>query len=183
MYEKFFGLKDQAFELCTDPSFLFLSPSHARARSYLLYALYHRDGIVAITGDIGTGKSTLIRSVCAEAEADTDIVVLHQTQLDEVAFLQSLLFGMGVTMVPASKAEVLDNVRELLMARHLLGRRTMLIVDDAQNLSAVVLESCACSPTPNSNRSVCWAWPWSASLGCGGRWRDRTWSNCANASG
>ena len=140
MYESFFGLKEQPFRLCTDPKYLFLSPAHARARAYLVYAVFKGDGIVVISGEIGSGKSTLIADLQARRDADTDIVVLHQTQLDEVEFLQCLLFAMGLTMVSGGKPELLDTARQLLIERHRQGRKTVLIVDEAQNLDVAVLE-------------------------------------------
>ena len=140
MYTSFFGLTEHPFELRTDPRFLYLSPAHARARAYLYYAVVKRDSIVTITGEIGSGKSTLIEELCLNVERDCRIVVLHQTQLDDFELLQALLLNLGVADVPTTKAQTLDRIRSVLVEHHERGQKSILIVDDAQNLSSAAIE-------------------------------------------
>ncbi len=140
MYLDFFGLTDHPFELRTDPRFLYLSPAHARAKAYLYYAILKRDSIVTITGDIGCGKSTLIEEVCSELERDVRVIVLHQTQLNAGELLESLLLALGETVLPDSKPQLLNTIRWMLVKRHERGLKTILIVDDAQNLGPTVIE-------------------------------------------
>lgn len=140
MYTTFFGLREPPFELRTDPRFLYLSSAHARARAYLYYAVVKRDSIVTITGEIGSGKSTLIEEVCLHVDQDCRIVVLHQTQLDDSELLKALLLNLGERDVPPSKAQTLDRIRSILVQRHEQGQKSILIVDDAQNLGAEAIE-------------------------------------------
>lgn len=140
MYTDFFGLTKQPFELGADPRYLYLSPAHARARAYLLYALQKRDSIVTVTGQVGTGKTTLIAELRRSAPANCRIVVIHQTQLDELELLRALLLELGDQEPTWGKARTLQRIRTALIECYQRNEHVMLVVDDAQNLSVEAIE-------------------------------------------
>ena len=91
MYLNFFGLTEQPFQLTPDSHFLYLSGGHMRAKAYMDYTVWRRDGFVVITGEIGAGKTTLIHKLLSEVEGDVKLIRIFQTQLDEIEFLQAML--------------------------------------------------------------------------------------------
>ncbi len=140
MYLDFFQLKDQPFRLTPDASFLYLSPGHRRAKAYLDYTVMSRDGFVIVTGEVGSGKTTLLNRLLSEIPADLVVAKVFQTQLDDVDFLRAMLSELGHELYDAGKAELLNAVKSRLYENYHKGRRTLLIVDEAQNLSDKVLE-------------------------------------------
>lgn len=141
MYHEHFGLTEAPFELCTDPRFLYLSPAHARARAYLDYAVYKGDGLVVITGEIGVGKSLLIHDITEREHGHSDVIAIRQPQADTVGFLQSLLIHCGRQDPPTLRAQLVAAAQRELAQRFMWGRRTTLIVDEAQKLGRDVLET------------------------------------------
>jgi len=91
MYLDFFKLREHPFELTPDSDFLYLSKAHARAKAYLDYAIWNRDGFVVITGEVGAGKTTLIQKFLSERDENVVVAKIFQTQLSETEFLQSVL--------------------------------------------------------------------------------------------
>ena len=91
MYLEFFGLKEQPFLLTPDPHFLFLSQGHARVKAYMDYTIWNRDAFVVITGEIGSGKTTLIQHLLSTIDEHVVVAKVHQTQLDELEFFQTVL--------------------------------------------------------------------------------------------
>lgn len=140
MYLEHFGLREEPFQLTPDPAFLFLSRSHARAKAYMEFAVLRRDGFVVITGDIGSGKTILLRSVLSELGDDVQVVRVFQTQLDEVDLLRVVLSQLGFKPFQAPKVELLDTLNRHLEALHAQGRRVLLVIDEAQHLGFRVLE-------------------------------------------
>ncbi|NIP72173.1 MAG: AAA family ATPase [Gammaproteobacteria bacterium] len=141
MYEAFYGLSADPFRLSSDYSFCFRHESYDRARAYLEYGLRRCEGIIVVTGAPGTGKTTLIGEMIKELGSETiDIAQLVTTQLDANELLEMVAYGFGLDVEAASKAGTLQRVRCLVEDRHGQGRRTVLIVDEAQNLSSQALE-------------------------------------------
>jgi general secretion pathway protein A len=140
MYLDLFKLQELPFRLTPDPAFLYLSKHHARAKAYMESTIWFTDGFVVITGEIGSGKTTLIETFLKELEKDVVVAQISQTQVSAVEFLQSLLAQFGFQPFKMKKAELLATLNEFLIEQYSNGRRVLLIVDEAQNLSNKVLE-------------------------------------------
>jgi type II secretory pathway predicted ATPase ExeA len=140
MYLELFKLHELPFRLSPDPQFLYLSKQHARAKAYMESTIWFTDGFVIITGEIGAGKTTLIETFLRELQADVVVAQINQTQLSPTAFLQTVLVQFGFTPFDMKKPEVLATLNQFLTEQHLAGRKVLLIVDEAQNLSYRVLE-------------------------------------------
>src|SRR6201994_3533892 len=140
MYLDTFKLKELPFRLSPDPQFLYLSKQHARAKAYMESTIWFTDGFVVITGEIGAGKTTLIETFLRELEADLVVAQINQTQLSPTAFLQTVLVQFGFSPFNMKKAEVLATLNQFLIEQYNSGRKVLLIIDEAQNLSSRVLE-------------------------------------------
>jgi len=140
MYLEQFKLHELPFRLSPDPQFLYLSKQHARAKAYMESTIWFTDGFVVITGEIGAGKTTLIETFLHELEPDVVVAQINQTQLSPTEFLQLVLVQFGFTPFEMKKPEVLATLNQFLTEQHVAGRKVVLIVDEAQNLSNRVLE-------------------------------------------
>ncbi|MHB8624055.1 MAG: ExeA family protein [Sulfuricaulis sp.] len=140
MYLEFFKLKELPFRLTPDSEFLFMSTAHSRAKAYMDYTVWNREGFVVITGEIGCGKTTLIQKLISELDENVLVAKVFQTQLDEVEFLQAVLVEFGLNPFNAKKVELIDMLNTFLLDNFLQLKQLVLIVDDAHNLSMKVLE-------------------------------------------
>src|SRR5271165_1153584 len=140
MYLELFKLHELPFRLSPDPQFLYLSKQHARAKAYMESTIWFTDGFVVITGEIGAGKTTLIETFLREMQTDAVVAQINQTQLSPTAFLQTVLVQFGFSPFNMKKPEVLATLNQFLVEQHISGRKVLLIVDEAQNLSHRVLE-------------------------------------------
>ncbi|HVS22952.1 MAG TPA: AAA family ATPase, partial [Gammaproteobacteria bacterium] len=140
MYCEFFQLKEPPFRLTPDPQFLFASKQHARAKAYMESTVWLADGFVVITGDIGSGKTTLIESFLAELPPDIVRAHISQTQLSPIEFLQALLVEFGFKPFRKRKVELLSMLKDFLVEQYAAGKKLLLVIDEAQNLSRKVLE-------------------------------------------
>ncbi len=140
MYLDLFKLKELPFRLSPDPQFLYLSKQHARAKAYMESTIWFTDGFVVITGEIGSGKTTLIESFLREVEADIVVAQINQTQVSAVDFLQAVLVQFGFAPFKMKKGELIATLNQFLVEQYAAGRKVLLIVDEAQNLSLRVLE-------------------------------------------
>jgi general secretion pathway protein A len=140
MYCELFKLKEPPFRLTPDPQFLFASKQHARAKAYMESTIWLADGFVVITGEIGSGKTTLIESFLAELPADIVLAQINQTQLTPVEFLQALLVEFGFKPFRKPKVELLAMLKDFMVEQYAAGKKILLIIDEAQNLSRQVLE-------------------------------------------
>ncbi len=140
MYLELFKLQELPFRLTPDPAFLYMSKHHARAKAYMESTIWFTDGFVVITGEIGSGKTTLIETFMRELEKDVVVAQINQTQVTVVEFLQSVLAQFGFHPFRMKKAELLATLNQFLIEQYANGRRVLLIVDEAQNLSNRVLE-------------------------------------------
>lgn len=140
MYLEHFGLERQPFQLTPDADFLYLSKGHKRAKAYMDYTVWNRDGFVVITGEIGSGKTTLIQSLLSSVGDDVIIARVYQTQLDELEFFQAILVEFGYKPFSASKVELIEMLNSFLLEQYQQGRQVILVIDEAQNLSRRVLE-------------------------------------------
>ena len=141
MYEAFYGLSSKPFQLNPDPSFYFGSKQHSRARAYLEYGVSRHDGFVVITGEIGAGKTTILRALI-DGLHGTNVVIGHlvTTQLgaDDTLRMVGAAFGVHVKDVP--KSELLITIEAFLVSQTGQGKRCLLIVDEAQNLTPQAVE-------------------------------------------
>jgi general secretion pathway protein A len=141
MYEAYFGLSAKPFQLVPDPGFFFGSRGHKRAMAYLNYGLHQAEGFLVITGEVGAGKTTLIRNVLNQI-SDQQIVATQivSSQLDENDLLRTVALGFGLSVSKESKADLLVNLAGHFEALRRDGKRALLIVDEAQNLSPRAIE-------------------------------------------
>jgi type II secretory pathway predicted ATPase ExeA len=140
MYLEYFGLTARPFRLTPDAGFLFMSEPHSRAKSYMDYTVWNREGFAVITGEIGCGKTTLIQKLLSELGENVVVAKLFQTQLDEVEFLQAVLLEFGLNPPNAKKVDLLDMLNRFLVERFQQHKQILLVVDEAHNLSRKVLE-------------------------------------------
>jgi len=139
-YLAHFSLREQPFRLTPDPEFLYWSKQHARAKAYMESTIWLADGFVVITGEIGSGKTTLLQSFLADLNDDIVYAVVSQTQLTPTEFLQAVLTEFGFKPFNQRKVELLDTLNMFLIEQYTNGKKVVLIVDEAQNLSKKVLE-------------------------------------------
>ena len=135
MYEEHFGLTAKPFQLSPDARFFFPSKEHRRALSFLQYGLEQADGFIVITGDVGTGKTTLVQALLSSLDtADLLVATLVTTQLKEDDLLQLVATNLGLRINGDSKALLLRDLESLFRQRAKENKRVLLIVDEAQNL-------------------------------------------------
>ena len=139
-YLSHFNLQEQPFRLTPDPEFLYWSKQHARAKAYMESTIWLADGFVVITGEIGSGKTTLLQSFLSELDDDVVYAVVSQTQLTPTQFLQAVLTEFGFKPFNKRKVELLDMLNMFLIEQYSNGKKVVLIVDEAQNLTNKVLE-------------------------------------------
>ena len=140
MYLEHFKLNELPFRLSPDPAFLYLSKHHARAKAYMESTIWFTDGFVVITGEIGSGKTTLLETFLRELEKDVVVAQVAQTQVSPIEFLQAVLVQFGFSPFKMRKAELIATLNQFLVEQYAAGRKVLLIVDEAQNLSNRVLE-------------------------------------------
>jgi general secretion pathway protein A len=135
MYSEFFNLSGKPFQLSPDARFFFPSKEHKRALSFLQYGIGQGDGFIIITGDVGTGKTTLVQALLNDLDAKQCIVAnLVTTQLKEDDLLSLVAFQFGLRATTSSKAALLRDLEQFFLHRVREGKRVLLIVDEAQNL-------------------------------------------------
>jgi general secretion pathway protein A len=141
MYERHFGLSAKPFQLNPDPDFFFGSRGHKRAMAYLEYGLHQGEGFIVITGEVGAGKTTLLRGLLRRIPADTIVPVqIVSTQVDSDDLLRLVATAFGLPAGGEDKATLLTRLQLHLETLHADGRRALLIVDEAQNLSPRAVE-------------------------------------------
>ena len=143
MYLRYYGLTHYPFAVTPDPGFLYLSASHRDALGHLLYGAGEHGGFVALIGEVGTGKTTLIRALVDNDMPDLDIALCWNPHLGVNEFVATICDELGVSYHPAidtSLKSLVDRLNQHLLKVHAANRRTVLIVDEAQNLSRDVLE-------------------------------------------
>jgi general secretion pathway protein A len=154
MYESFFGLKEKPFSLLPDPDFLFMSSKHSLALSILEYSLAGQAGFCAITGDIGSGKTTLIRTLLRRIGRDVTLGLISNTHsgLTDITAWALAAFGRGTNA--QSDAEIYQELMHFLIGEYGAGRRCVLIVDEAQNLTVEALEELRLLSNINSDKDL-----------------------------
>jgi general secretion pathway protein A len=142
MYAAYFGLTERPFSLAPDPRYLYLSDAHREALAHLLYGLGEGGSFVQLTGEVGTGKTTVCRALLEQLPPEVDVAMIFNPRLTSVELLSAVCDELRVSY-PAgttSTKVLVDALSQALLDAHARGRRTVLIIDEAQNLSARVLE-------------------------------------------
>ena len=141
MYESFYGLSGKPFQLNPDPSFFFGSKGHRRAMAYLEYGLHQSEGFIVITGEIGAGKTTIVRSLLEQLDPVKVVAAnLVSTQIDASDMLRMVAAAFGVPSRNLDKAGLLLALETFLVSVAASGKRALLVVDEAQNLSMAAVE-------------------------------------------
>ena len=143
MYTSFFGLSDKPFAITPDPRYLFLSERHAEALAHLLYGINESGGFIQLTGEVGTGKTTVVRTLLSRIPQHADVAVILNPRITPTEFLLSICEELGVEISLTERDSVksiVDALNRRLLNAHSEGRRVTVIVDEAQNLSPSVLE-------------------------------------------
>jgi len=140
MYQEFHGLSQKPFVLTPDPQFLFLGENHRTAIESLLYGIQQKEGFMVITGDIGTGKTTICRTLLERLDKNVKTAVIFNSFLTEEELLESILLDFGFPSKGRTKKERIDALNKLLIYLASHGKNAVLIIDEAQNLSIPVLE-------------------------------------------
>ena len=140
MYTSFFGFKYKPFQLTPDPEFLFLSRAHKKALIYLNYGITDNSGFILLTGEIGTGKTTLLRSMIKHIPQDIRLARINNTKVNSEQLISMINEDFGLDIKGLDKTQLLSKLTDFLIAQYSQGRRSMIIIDEAQNLSADLLE-------------------------------------------
>jgi general secretion pathway protein A len=143
MYLKFFGLNEKPFAITPDPRYLYLSERHAEALAHLLYGINEAGGFVQLTGEVGTGKTTIVRSLLAQTPKNAEIALILNPRMTPPEFLLTICEELGIGVPDAAQQslkDLVDILSQYLLRAHAAGQRVVLVVDEAQNLSPEVLE-------------------------------------------
>ncbi|MEL7022410.1 MAG: AAA family ATPase [Pseudomonadota bacterium] len=142
MYLEFFGLEERPFNITPDPRYLFMSARHAEALAHLVYGVTESDGFIVLTGEVGTGKTTLVRSLLQQMPEEADVALVLNPQLTALEFLAAICRELEIDRPDdtSSCRAYIEVLNTYLLDAHSRDRRTIAVVDEAQNLSAEVLE-------------------------------------------
>ncbi len=140
MYTKFYGFKEKPFEITPDPRFLFLSANHKEALAHLTYAVRERKGFTVITGEVGTGKTTLIQTLLSRLDGHTRAAYIFNPKLGSTDFLHYICEDLGLKGEKRSKGQYLAHLHHFLMACYARNENVVLIIDEAQTLDPKLLE-------------------------------------------
>lgn len=142
MYNHHFGLAEAPFSIAPDPRYLFLSEQHREALAHLLYGIGDHGGFVVLTGEVGTGKTTVCRCLLQQIPDHIDIAVIVNPKLNSQELLQTICeeLGVGVAEEQPTSKQLIDALNTFLLSTHARGRNAILIIDEAQNIATDVLE-------------------------------------------
>lgn len=140
MYEVFYGLREKPFNLTPDPKFLYLSDKHKEAFAHLLYGIKNHSGFVMLTGEIGTGKTTICRNLLNQLDPETNVAFIFNPALSAIELLKKINEEFGIDSGPGNALELVDTLNRYLLDAAARGRNCVLVIDEAQNLTPPVLE-------------------------------------------
>ncbi len=140
MYDSFYGLNEKPFHIVPNPNYLYMSPKHQNALTHLEYGLMERVGFILLTGEIGTGKTTLIRYLLNQIESDMEVAVIFNTNVSSDQLLSLILNEFELNAEVDDKIKTLDTFYQFLIEKYAEDKRVLLIIDEAQNLSHESLE-------------------------------------------
>jgi general secretion pathway protein A len=154
MYESFYGFKEKPFSLLPDPTFLYLASQHSNALAMLEYGLETQAGFTVITGEIGCGKTTLIRHLLNNVDRDVTVGLLSNTQRSIGELLQWILLAFGLDYHAKEKVALYQAFYDFVIDEYSRNRRTVLIIDEAQNLGAETLEELRMLSNVNADKDL-----------------------------
>ena len=141
MYESFFAFKEKPFSLTPNPRFLFLSKTHNEVYAHLIYGIENRTGFVEVTGEVGTGKTTILRTLLAHLDEDKyRVAFIFNPKLTAFELLRNINREFGVADDGLSNPDLIHSLNQFLLAENRAGKTPILVIDEAQNLSGEVLE-------------------------------------------
>ena len=140
MYTQFYGLREKPFSLSPDPRYLYLADPHREALAHLLYGIEQGEGFICITGEVGTGKTTLCRTLLQRLESGTEVAFIFNPQLSGTELVQAINSELGLPIAGLDRRELMEQLNRLLLARRLENRRVLLIIDEAQVMERDALE-------------------------------------------
>lgn len=140
MYESYFSLRENPFGTTPDPKFLYKGKAHREALAYLAYGVFRKKGFLALTGEVGIGKTTIIRAFIQTFHPCLEVAFILNTKVDFREMLYMLLTDFGVDITNDSKVAMLASLNKYLIDRYAENRNPLLIIDEAQNLTPEVLE-------------------------------------------
>lgn len=140
MYKAFYGLREKPFNLTPDPRFLYLSEKHKEAFAHLLYGIRNRAGFVMVTGEIGTGKTTICRNLLNQLDEDTELAFIFNPMLSPLELLKKIVSEFGIDARGTNALELTEELNEYLLEAAAKGKNCVLLIDEAQNLDPQVLE-------------------------------------------
>ncbi len=141
MYTRFFGLNEKPFDITPNPRYLYMSERHAEALAHLMYGLNEAGGFVQLTGEVGTGKTTIIRTLLEQLPQHADVALILNPNLNPLEFLQTICQELGIAVDHNSGSkQLIDVLNAHLLDKHAKSRRVVVIVDEAQNLAPQTLE-------------------------------------------
>lgn len=140
MYTEFFGFKERPFQLVPNPEYLFLSKSHEEAIAHLDYAIAHGDGFVEISGEVGTGKTTLCRAFLENLDENTEVAYIFNPRLDSIELLQAINDEFGIAAKSRNAKKLIDTLNTFLMKKKSQDKNAILLIDESQSLGKDVLE-------------------------------------------
>jgi general secretion pathway protein A len=140
MYTKFYGFREKPFEITPDPKFLYLSENHKEALAHLTYAVREKKGFTVITGEVGTGKTTLIQALLSRLDGSTRTAYLFNPKLGSTDFLHYICEDLGLKGLKRSKGQYLTHLHNFLLTCYARNENVVLIIDEAQNLDPKLLE-------------------------------------------
>jgi len=140
MYLDFYGLAESPFNLTPDTNFLFPSRVHREVLAHLLYGVNSRKGFIMVSGEVGSGKTTLCRALLMKLGPNTEVALVLNSFLSELELLKTINEDLGIRSTGGSKKELIDELNNFLLDRRMKGKNVVLVIDEAQNLSLPVLE-------------------------------------------
>ncbi|MBU0759017.1 MAG: XrtA-associated ATPase [Candidatus Omnitrophica bacterium] len=140
MYLEFYGLKEKPFSVTSDPNFLYLSRKHREAISHMQYGIEERMGFLEITGEIGTGKTTVSKALLNTLDEHTKTAFILNSNLSEIQLLEAIVTDFGIKLKNKNKITMLSELNKFLLEQLRCNNNTVLIIDEAQNLKPSLLE-------------------------------------------
>jgi general secretion pathway protein A len=153
MYTNFFGFKERPFQLVPNPEYLYLSRSHEEALAHLNYAISHGDGFVEITGEVGTGKTTLCRAFLEDLNKNTEVAYIFNPRLNSLELLRAINDEFAVPSQAANAKDLIDALNAFLLEKKSRKKNAILLIDEAQSLSKEVLEQLRLLSNLETNKS------------------------------